>query len=370
METDEESETEEDYKRRREFIHAYLTMDNKDEQVKQEEIETEGDTIGTPEEQKERLIHAYLTSTMEKEEIERVEQNNRRELLHAYSKRTMDDDEEQTEQDETDMYLRTSMEEKQKSSTWEEHDEEEPLEEYEENEPFEESDDEGKGTTQLSYPTEEEEKALFIAFITGSVEDQKTWIDAKKNLARATTDEETRRREKEILDRIIPTETMDLDEPFEEGDEEETDDLSKYRTYDQENESSPMRRGIYSPLFTEEEELDGSINENTEEGDIQPLEPLTVSYQNRQDEETVNSSILTTEPDDQLEGARYFAELDMRWKYDDEHIKDEDQWKEDFETNQALFEPMTIFSCPYSPTISQTMIKEIFQDEQNELQNT
>src|SRR6202522_4518743 len=33
METDEESETEEDYKRRREFIHAYLTMDNEDEQV-------------------------------------------------------------------------------------------------------------------------------------------------------------------------------------------------------------------------------------------------------------------------------------------------------------------------------------------------
>src|SRR5271155_5698766 len=36
-EEDEESETEEDYKRRRGFIHAYLTMDNDDEQVKQEE---------------------------------------------------------------------------------------------------------------------------------------------------------------------------------------------------------------------------------------------------------------------------------------------------------------------------------------------
>src|SRR6202522_3004278 len=50
-------------------------------------------------------------------------------------------------------------------------------------------------------------------------------------------------------------------------------------------------------------------------------------------------------------------------------IVDEDQWKENLETNQAIFEPMTIFSYPYSPTISQTMIKEIFQDEQNELQN-
>src|ERR1700678_20535 len=49
METDEESETEEDYKRRREFIHAYLTMDNEDEQVNHKETETDKGIIGTPE---------------------------------------------------------------------------------------------------------------------------------------------------------------------------------------------------------------------------------------------------------------------------------------------------------------------------------
>src|SRR6202522_1685843 len=125
-EEDEESETEEDYKRRREFIHAYLTMDNENEQVKQEEIETDKGIIGTPEEQKERLLHVYLTSTMEKEENEQEEQNNRRELLHAYSKRMMDNDEEQTEQDETETYLITSMEEEQEPSTWEEYNKEEP----------------------------------------------------------------------------------------------------------------------------------------------------------------------------------------------------------------------------------------------------
>ena len=58
METDEESETEEDYKRRREFIHAYLTMDNKDEQVNHKETETDEGIVRTPEEQKKRLIHA------------------------------------------------------------------------------------------------------------------------------------------------------------------------------------------------------------------------------------------------------------------------------------------------------------------------
>src|ERR1700678_4426935 len=365
-EEDEESETEEDYKKRREFIHAYLTMDNEGEQANHKETETDEGIIGTPEEQKERLIHAYLT--MEKDRNEHEEPNRRRELLHAYSKLTMDNNKEQTEQDEIDTYLRTSMEEEQEPSTWEEYDEEEPLEEYEENEPFEESDDERKGTTQLSYPTEEEENALFMAFITGSVEDQKTWIDAKMNLARATTDEETRRREKEILDRIIPTETMDLDEPFEEGDEEETDNLSKRRTYDQENESSPMDRGIYSPLFTEEEELDEFIDENTEEKDIRSLEPLNVSYQNRQDEETVNSLALTTEPNEQLDKARYFPEQDEHWKYDDRRTEDENQGRINSGTDQESFDPTDIFSSLYCPTTSRTRMNETFLNQKSDYQ--
>src|ERR1700678_2033047 len=151
-------------------------MDNDNEQVKQEETGTDEGIVGTPEEQKKRLIQAYLTSTMEEEETTE-EQNKRRKLIHAYSKRTMDNDEEQTEQDETETYLRTSMEEEQKPLTWEEYDEEQPFEEYDKDKSFKENDDEGKWTTQFSYPTKEEENALFIAFMTGNVEDQKTWIN-------------------------------------------------------------------------------------------------------------------------------------------------------------------------------------------------
>src|ERR1700678_3731640 len=138
METDEESETEEDYKRRQEFIHAYLTMDNKDEQVNHKETETDEGIVGTPEEQKERLIHAYLT--MEKDKNEQEEPNRRRELIHAYSKQTMDNNEGQTERDEIDTYLRTSTEEEQKPSTWEEYNEEEPFKKYNKDKPFEEDD--------------------------------------------------------------------------------------------------------------------------------------------------------------------------------------------------------------------------------------
>src|SRR5271168_3542002 len=191
-------------------------MDNKDEQVNHKETETDKGIVGTPEEQKERLIHAYLT--MEKDRNKQEEPNRRRELLHAYSKRTMDNDEERTEQDEIDTYLRTSMEEGQEPSTWEEYDEEEPLEGYDKNKPFEENNDEGKWTTQFSYPTEEEENTLFIAFMSGNVEDQKTWINAKMNLTRTLTNKKITRREEEILDRIIPTEIVDLDKVFEEED--------------------------------------------------------------------------------------------------------------------------------------------------------
>src|ERR1700678_4548958 len=113
------------------------------------------------------LIHAYLTSMMKKETNKQEEPYRRRELLHTYSKHMMDNYDKQTEQGETDtdMYLRTSMKEKQKSST---------KEEYDEDEPFKKNDDKEKWMTQFSYPTKEEENALFIAFMTGNVEDQKT----------------------------------------------------------------------------------------------------------------------------------------------------------------------------------------------------
>src|ERR1700678_3569953 len=203
--------------------------------------------------------------------------------------------------------------------------------------------------------------------MTGNVEDQKTWINAKMNLARATTDEETRRRDKEILDRIIPTEIMDLDEPFEEEDEEETDDLSECRTYDhdmnQEEDSADYQ--IYPFSLPEQEKSDKFTDENTEEEDIQSLEPLNIFYQNhrRQDEETVNS--LIAEPDGQLDKARYFTEPDKCWGYDNEHIKDEDKW-EMAKTNWMLFEPTVIFSNPYSPTIPQTKMDETSLNQESE----
>src|SRR6202522_1848417 len=189
----------------------------------------------------------------------------------------MDNDKEQTEQDETDTYLRTSMEEEQEPSTWEEYDKEEPLEGYDKDEPFEENNDEGKWATEFSYLTEEEENALFIAFMTGTVEDQKKWINAKMNLARATINEETRRREEEILNRIIPTGMKDLDKDF---DEEETDNLSESRTYnhDIDQEEDFVDYQVYHCSLPEQEKSDKFINEDQAEEDTQSSKLLKTSY--------------------------------------------------------------------------------------------
>jgi hypothetical protein len=197
--------------------------------------------------------------------------------------------------------------------------------------------------------------------MTGNVEDQKTWINAKMNLTRTFTNEQTRRREEEILDRIIPTGIMDLDEDF---DKEETDNLSECRTYDHDmdQEVDFVDYQVYPFSLPEQEKSDKFINEDTEEEDIQSLESLEVSYQNykKQNEENVNSLSLTTKSDEQLDRAGYFTELDVRWKYNNRHTEDEDQWKIDFRTNQELFDPTDISSSLYnSPTTSLTRIDKM-----------
>jgi hypothetical protein len=133
----------------------------------EDETETDKETVETTEEQKKRreLIHTYLTSMMEKEENKQEEPSRTRELLHAYSKFTMDNEDKQMEQDGTETYLRTSTEKELNYSMEEEYNKDKPCEEHH-----------GKKEwmTQSSCLTEKEENTLFIAFMTGNVENQKT----------------------------------------------------------------------------------------------------------------------------------------------------------------------------------------------------
>jgi hypothetical protein len=69
----------------------------------------------------------------------------------------------------------------------------------------------------------------------------------------------------------------------------------------------------------------------------------------------------------QLRGAKYFTKLDVRWGFNNVHIKEGDEWKAAFRTNRGLFEPLVMFfGLTNSPATFQTMMNEIFIDMTSE----
>src|ERR1700709_2593277 len=65
----------------------------------------------------------------------------------------------------------------------------------------------------------------------------------------------------------------------------------------------------------------------------------------------------------QLKGARYFTKLDIRWGFNNFRIREGDEWKAAFRTNQGLFEPLVMyFGLTNSPATFPTMMNDIFQD--------
>jgi len=63
----------------------------------------------------------------------------------------------------------------------------------------------------------------------------------------------------------------------------------------------------------------------------------------------------------QLRGAKYFTKLDVQWGFNNVRIKEGDEWKAVFHTNQGLFEPLVMFfGLTNSPATFQTMMNEIF----------
>ena len=59
--------------------------------------------------------------------------------------------------------------------------------------------------------------------------------------------------------------------------------------------------------------------------------------------------------------------FDIRWGYNNVRIKEGDEWKAAFITNQGLFEPRVMFfGLTNSPAMFQTMMNAIFAEELRE----
>ena len=67
---------------------------------------------------------------------------------------------------------------------------------------------------------------------------------------------------------------------------------------------------------------------------------------------------------DKLKGAKYFTKLDVQWGYNNIRIREGDEWKAAFKTNQGLFKPMVMFfGMCNSPATFQSMMDSIFIEE-------
>ena len=65
-----------------------------------------------------------------------------------------------------------------------------------------------------------------------------------------------------------------------------------------------------------------------------------------------------------VKGLALFSKFDVRWGYNNVRIKEGDEWKAAFVTNQGLFEPRVMFfSLTNSPATFQTMMNAIFAEE-------
>ena len=65
-----------------------------------------------------------------------------------------------------------------------------------------------------------------------------------------------------------------------------------------------------------------------------------------------------------MQNAKLFTKVNIRWGYNNVYIKEGDEHKAVFITNQGLFEPTVMFfGLTNSPATFQTMMKTIFTEE-------
>src|SRR3984957_6756862 len=144
------------------------------------------------------------------------------------------------------------------------------------------------------------------------------------------------------------------------------DQLPERRVWDHAIELTPNFKPIDCKVYPlnprEEPALKAFIKENLKTGRIRPLNSPTTSpffftrkadrtLRPVQDYRKLNKATvknhyplpLIGELIDKLKGARVFSKLDVQWGYNNVRIKEGDEWKAAFRTNQGLFEPTVMF---------------------------
>ena len=146
--------------------------------------------------------------------------------------------------------------------------------------------------------------------------------------------------------------------------------------------SKPTGCKVYPLSPVEQKELDAFLKENLETGQIQPSKSLMSSLvffikkkdsslRLVQDYRALNAITvknkyplpLISELINKLQGTRYFTKLNVCWGFNNVQMKEGDEWKAAFWTNQGLYEPLVMFfGLTNSPATFQTMMDGIFED--------
>src|SRR5258708_3663606 len=164
------------------------------------------------------------------------------------------------------------------------------------------------------------------------------------------------------------------------------DELPPWKAWDHTIDLTPGTELPCSWMFplspAEQKELDDFLQENLANGHIHPskspmgapvffvkkkdgLLHLVQDYQKLNEIMVKNSYPLPLISDvlTHLHGAEFFTILDLHWGFNNVWIKEGDEWKATFWTNQGLFEPTVMFfRLCNSPTMFQMMMNNILHE--------
>ncbi|SJL13670.1 uncharacterized protein ARMOST_17118 [Armillaria ostoyae] len=191
-------------------------------------------------------------------------------------------------------------------------------------------------------------------------------------------------KEKKTFEQMVPESYRDFKDLFT---KENFDDLPVRKPWDHAIELVPNAKNtldckVYPLNPIEQKELDKFLDENLASGRIKPSKsPMAspfffvkkkdgtlrpVQDYRKLNEMTIKNRYplpLISELMDKLGSAKYFTKLDVRWGYNNVHIKKDDEWKAAFRTNRGLFEPTVMFfGLTNSPATFQWMMNDIFKD--------
>ncbi|GJE91118.1 hypothetical protein PsYK624_072670 [Phanerochaete sordida] len=210
------------------------------------------------------------------------------------------------------------------------------------------------------------------------------WILAGYTYSQAIAVEANRDKYAKTFKELVPKEYHQHKKVFS---EEESQRLPKHQPWDHAIDLAPdapplIKSKVYPMSPIETEELKRFLEDALAKGYVVPSKSPMVSpvffikkkdgklrfvqdYRKLNDITVKNRYPLPLAADiiNKLQGAKIFTKFDVRWGYNNVRIKEGDEWKAAFVTNQGLFEPRIMyFGLCNSPATFQALMNHVFAD--------